>query len=164
MTAPLLHAQPGAHAAARRQRLSGTVAFYLLASIIVAFLAGSSAPTPLYAVYAARWAFSPITTTVVFGVYALAVLTALLIVGRLSDHIGRRPVLLAALAIQAVTMIVFITADGVPQLLVARIIQLHHRIGEYAGGIDHGAAADCISFTRKQVFQNHATNAFTRSR
>jgi MFS family permease len=106
----------------------------LLASIIVAFLAGSSAPTPLYAVYAARWHFSPITTTVVFGVYALAVLTALLIVGRLSDHVGRRPVLLAALAIQVATMVVFATAHGVPQLLVARIVQ----------GLSTGAAAGAI--------------------
>ena len=135
MTAPLLRARPaGAHAAPHRRRLPGTVAFYLLASVIVAFLAGSSAPTPLYAVYASRWGFSPITTTIVFGVYALAVLTALLIVGRLSDHIGRRPVLLAALAVQAATMVVFVTADGVTQLLVARIIQ----------GLSTGAAAGAI--------------------
>jgi MFS family permease len=134
VTAPTLRARPGAHAAPHRRRLPGTVAFYLLASIIVAFLAGSSAPTPLYAVYAARWSFSPITTTIVFGVYALAVLIALLIVGRLSDHVGRRPVLLAALAVQAATMIVFVTAGGVPQLLVARIIQ----------GLSTGAAAGAI--------------------
>jgi predicted MFS family arabinose efflux permease len=135
VTAPTLRVRPGgAHAATHRRRLPGTVAFYLLASIIIGFLAGSSAPTPLYAVYAARWNFSPITTTVVFGVYALAVLTALLIVGRLSDHVGRRPVLLAALAVQVATMIVFITADGVPQLLVARIVQ----------GLSTGAAAGAI--------------------
>ncbi|HEY4703833.1 MAG TPA: MFS transporter, partial [Streptosporangiaceae bacterium] len=115
-------------------RLPRTAAFYLLASIIVGFLAGSSAPTPLYAVYADRWGFSPITTTIVFGVYALAVLTALLTVGSLSDHVGRRPVLLAALAVQVVAMVVFITADGVPQLLVARIVQ----------GLSTGAAAGAI--------------------
>src|ERR1700722_15289040 len=114
--------------------LPRTAAFYLLASIIVAFLAGSSAPTPLYAVYAARWGFSPITTTVVFGVYALAALTALLTVGSLSDHVGRRPVLLAALAVQVVAMVVFTTADGVPQLLVARVVQ----------GLSTGAAAGAI--------------------
>jgi MFS family permease len=135
VTAPLLRARPsGAHAATHRRRLPGTVAFFLLASIIVGFLAGSSAPTPLYAVYAARWDFSPITTTVVFGVYALAVLTALLIVGRLSDHVGRRPVLLAALAVQVITMVLFVTAHGVPQLLVARIAQ----------GLSTGAAAGAI--------------------
>jgi MFS family permease len=120
--------------ALRLPRLPRPVAFYLLASVIVSFLAGSSAPTPLYAVYALRWGFSPITTTVIFGVYALAVLAALLTAGRLSDHVGRRPVLLAAIAIQAVVMVVFSTADGVPQLLIARIVQ----------GLSTGAAAGAI--------------------
>ena len=107
----------------RMGRLSTTAALYLQASIIVALLAGSSAPTPLYAVYQGEWGFSPITTTLVFGVYAVAVLAALLTVGSLSDHIGRRPVLLAALAVQAPLMLVFATANGVPELMAARIIQ-----------------------------------------
>src|SRR5665213_2147866 len=64
----------------RPWRLPSGVAFYLQASIVVAFLAASSAPTPLYAVYQGEWGFSPITTTVVFGIYALAVLAALLTV------------------------------------------------------------------------------------
>lgn len=87
-------------------RLPRRVAFYLQASIIVAFLAASSAPTPLYAVYQARWGFTPITITTVFGIYALAVLAALLTVGSLSDYVGRRPVLLSALALQAAGLIV----------------------------------------------------------
>jgi predicted MFS family arabinose efflux permease len=95
----------------------------LLASIVVSFLASSSAPTPLYALYQSEWGFSPITTTVVFGVYALAVLLALLVLGRLSDHVGRRPVLLVALAAQGVAMVVFATAAGVPELLAARVVQ-----------------------------------------
>lgn len=107
----------------RAPRLPRGVAFALQVSIMVFLLAGSSAPTPLYARYQAEWGFSPITVTVVFGVYALAVLAALLTVGSLSDHIGRRPVLLAALAVQAVTMLVFATATGVPALVVARIVQ-----------------------------------------
>jgi MFS family permease len=44
-------------------------------------------------------------------------------VGSLSDHVGRRPVLLTAVALQAATLIVFVTAGGVPELLVARIVQ-----------------------------------------
>ena len=47
------------------RRLSPRAAFALQVSIAVFFLAGSSAPTPLYAVYQAQWGFSPITTTVV---------------------------------------------------------------------------------------------------
>ncbi len=108
---------------ATRGRWSASVAFYLQASITVTFLAGSSAPTPLYPLYQAAWGFSPIAVTIVFGVYALAVLGALLVAGRLSDHIGRRPVLIAAAAVQAATMIIFATADGLSSLLIARVIQ-----------------------------------------
>jgi predicted MFS family arabinose efflux permease len=125
-------------APARGQRtalpLAGRPALYLLASIIVSLLAASSAPTPLYATYQGLWHFTPITTTVVFGVYALTVLCALLVLGRLSDHVGRRPVLLAALAVQVVSLVLFTTADGVTGLLVARIVQ----------GLSTGAALGAI--------------------
>jgi MFS family permease len=117
-----------------RRRLSARGAFWLQVSIAVTFLAGSSAPTPLYSVYQARWGFSPITTTVVFGVYALAVLASLLVFGSLSDHIGRRPVLLAAIALQVVAMVVFATAGGVGELTTARIVQ----------GLSTGAAVGAL--------------------
>jgi predicted MFS family arabinose efflux permease len=115
-------------------RLSPKVSLYLLASIAASLLAGSSAPTPLYAIYQAQWGFSPITTTVVFGVYAIAVLAALLTAGKLSDYVGRRAVLLVALSVQVVSMVVFATAGGVPELMVARIIQ----------GLSTGAAIGAI--------------------
>ena len=110
-------------AAPGRWRLTGRPALYLLASLTVSLLAASAAPTPLYAIYQARWHFTPITTTLVFGVYAVAVLASLLTLGKLSDHVGRRPVLLSALAVQAVSLLVFATAGGVPELLIARVIQ-----------------------------------------
>ena len=114
--------------------LSGRPALYLLASVIVSLLAASSASTPLYAIYRARWGFTPITATVVFAVYAVAVLFALLVLGRLSDHTGRRPVLLVALTAQVVSLVVLTTANGVPGLLAARIIQ----------GVSAGAALGAI--------------------
>src|ERR1700754_1516258 len=64
-----------------------------------------SAPTPLYAIYQGEWGFSPITTTIVFGIYAIAVLSSLLVFGKLSDHVGRRPVLLTALVVQVGAMV-----------------------------------------------------------
>jgi predicted MFS family arabinose efflux permease len=115
-------------------RLSGRPAVFALASLIVALLASSAAPTPLYAIYQARWHFTPITTTVVFGVYAIAVLAGLLTLGKLSDHTGRRPVLLVALAIHAVSLLIFATAAGVPELLIARVVQ----------GLSTGAALGAI--------------------
>ena len=90
---------------------------------MVSLLAASAAPTPLYAIYQRMWGFTPITITIVFGVYAVAVLAALLTLGRLSDSIGRRPVLLAALGVQILSMVVYATAGGVGELMGARIIQ-----------------------------------------
>ncbi len=115
-------------------RLPPTGAFLLLASLTVSFLAGSSAPTPLYGVYMAEWSLTPLRVTVIFGIYALAVLVALLVAGRLSDYLGRRPVLLVATLAQAVTMILFVTATSVTGLLVARVLQ----------GLTTGAALGAI--------------------
>jgi MFS family permease len=117
-----------------RYRLSTRAAFALQTSIILLLLAASSAPTPLYSVFQAKWGFSPITITMVFGVYALAVLAALLTVGKLSDHVGRRPVLLAALAIQMVALAVFVDASDVTTLMIARIVQ----------GLSTGAAVGAL--------------------
>jgi MFS family permease len=79
--------------------------------------------TPLYALYQAQWGFSSTMLTLVFGIYALGVLTTLLVLGRLSDHVGRRPVLIAAALAQAVAMLLFATAHALPDLLIARVVQ-----------------------------------------
>jgi len=109
--------------AARPGLLPASAAFALLISILVSVLAGASVPTPLYGVYQAAWGFSPFTTTLVFAVYAVAVLASLLTIGSLSDHVGRRPLLLAVLLASAVTMLLFARASGVADLLVARLVQ-----------------------------------------
>ncbi|HVY38907.1 MAG TPA: MFS transporter [Polyangia bacterium] len=114
--------------------LGKPAAFLLQASIILFFLASSSAPTPLYVVYQAAWGFSPVTITVIFGIYAVAVLATLLVVGSLSDYVGRRPVLLAATLLQAGAMVIFATANGVGTLLLARVVQ----------GVATGAAAGAV--------------------
>jgi predicted MFS family arabinose efflux permease len=123
-----------AHVAGEGRRLSPAVAFLLLASLTASFLAGSSAPTPLYGVYMAEWGLTPLMITVIFGIYALAVLLALLVAGRLSDHLGRKPVLLTATLAQALTMVLFVTASGLTGLLVARVLQ----------GLTTGAAVGAI--------------------
>lgn len=132
-----LSVRPGmaaAKTAAPSATLSPAMAFYLQVSIAVSFLAGSSAPTPLYSTYQAHWGFSSIMVTVVFGVYALAVLAALLVFGSLSDYIGRRPVLIAASFVQALTMLLFASAGSVDHLLIARVVQ----------GVATGSAAAAV--------------------
>ena len=100
-----------------------TVRLAGLASITVTFLAASAAPTPLYGTYQHRWGFSDLTTTTVFGVYAVVLLATLLVAGRLSDHLGRRPVLLAGVLGQILALAVFDSAHGVGWLYAGRIIQ-----------------------------------------
>ncbi|MEV7559529.1 MFS transporter [Streptomyces sp. NPDC089795] len=98
-----------------------------LATAAVAFafwitMAGTTAPTSLYPLYGADFGFSPITVTVIFAVYALGVVVGLLAFGRLSDQIGRRPVLVAATLLSVCAAGVFLVADDVAVLLVARVI------------------------------------------
>jgi MFS family permease len=95
----------------------------LLVAVVVTFLAASAAPTPLYSTYAAAWHIGPLGVTLAFGVYAVAVLAALLVLGRLSDHLGRRPVLVAGTVGQILAVVLLATAGGYDALLVARIVQ-----------------------------------------
>lgn len=108
---------------AQRTRLGAGAAVVLLATTLTTFMAAASAPTPLYAVYQGHWGFSSSVLTAVYAVYAVSLLVALLTVGSLSDHIGRRPVILGAVALETVAMVIFAFADGVPALVVARVVQ-----------------------------------------
>ncbi|GGB60441.1 hypothetical protein GCM10011505_46470 [Tistrella bauzanensis] len=85
------------------------------------FLAASAAPTPLYRLYQQGFALPPVTVTVIFGVYALALLITLLVAGSLSDHLGRRPVVLGALALELVAMALFLDAGSAGLLIAARL-------------------------------------------
>jgi MFS family permease len=91
--------------------------------MIATLLAASSAPSPLYPVYQAEFAFSALTLTAIFSVYVLALLISLLTVGRLSDVLGRRAVLMPALLVEATAMAVFWDAHSVLALFAGRVVQ-----------------------------------------
>jgi MFS family permease len=127
MTTLLQRSQDAAGAARPGHRTTTVLprawAFWLVAGTTATLLAASSAPSPLYPVYQAEFGFSALTLTAIFAVYVLALLLSLLTVGRLSDFLGRRPVLAVALLIEAGAMAVFLNADSVAALFVARVIQ-----------------------------------------
>jgi MFS family permease len=106
-----------------RRALPRVASFWTVAATTAALLAASSAPSPLYAVYQAEFGFSSLTLTAIFAAYVLALLVSLLTVGRLSDFLGRRPVLAAALVVEAAAMAVFLDAHGVVALFAARLVQ-----------------------------------------
>ncbi|MDF2585634.1 MAG: major facilitator superfamily 1 [Mycobacterium sp.] len=82
----------------------------------------SGLPAPLYGIYEAHWHLSPLATTIVFAVYALAALAAVLVSGKISDVVGRKPVLIGALVALLVGLGVFLIADSMAMLLLARTI------------------------------------------
>jgi MFS family permease len=96
--------------------------FALLAYAFAVIMVGTTLPTPMYALYANHMHFAVFTTTVIFATYAVGVLGALLLFGRWSDAIGRRPVLLAGAAFALASAVVFLFADDVALLLVARLL------------------------------------------
>lgn len=82
----------------------------------------SGLPAPLYGIYETAWHLTPLATTVIFAVYALAALAAVLVSGRVSDVIGRKPVLVGALIAMLIGLGVFLVADNIALLLLARTI------------------------------------------
>jgi MFS family permease len=112
-------------------------AFPSVAAVLVLFLAASSAPSPIYVIYQQQWQFTAWVLTVVFALYVFGLLGSLLVVGALSDHLGRRPVLAAAIALEAVALVLFLVAEDVLVLSAARVLQ----------GIATGAATTTLSAT-----------------
>jgi MFS family permease len=115
-----IDAVPGART---RARMSRPVAFWSAGALLGSFLVAAAAPSPMYSVYQQQWGFSAVTLTAIFGVYAVALLLSLLFFGGLSDHLGRRPMLFAALAVEIAAMVAFLLAEGVDWLFAARVLQ-----------------------------------------
>jgi MFS family permease len=107
----------------RRRTLPNRVAYLLAASVIGVGLFASVTPSPLYRAYSVLWHFSPLTLTLIYATYAFGVLTSLLLFGGVSDDIGRRPVLLAALGSLMSATVLFMLADSAAWLFVARAVQ-----------------------------------------
>jgi MFS family permease len=103
--------------------VSNRSSLWFLAITLLSFLAASTAPTPLYHLYQDQLHFSAVVLTLIFGVYALSLLAALLTVGSLSDHVGRKPVIFTAVLLNALAMLLFIYADSVTWLISARVLQ-----------------------------------------
>jgi MFS family permease len=103
-------------------KLSRGASFWLLSGLLVLVLCAATAPSPLYGVYQELFDFPAITLTVIYAVYALGALVTLLTTGRLSDYIGRRRVLSLALIGQIVAMLVFVAANDVVDLVLARFL------------------------------------------
>ncbi|USX55121.1 MFS transporter [Lentzea sp. HUAS12] len=121
--------------AVRRPYVSRGVGFAGISAAMVAILVAAGAPTPLLPIYQHQWGFAPWVLTLAFGIYAFALLVSILVFGSLSDHVGRRPLMIAALGLDLVAMLIFLAAPDVGWIIVARIVQ----------GVATGAASSALS-------------------
>ncbi|MFC7787855.1 MFS transporter [Microbacterium sp. MAHUQ-60] len=90
---------------------------------IILMMAAASAPSPFYPAIQSRLGMTPGAVTAVFAIYTVVLLAALLTTGRLSEHIGRRPVLSIGFGILAVSVVLFAASDSLAALLWARSLQ-----------------------------------------
>jgi MFS family permease len=107
----------------RRATLSRDWAFWAADAIAFLAFAANAAASPLYRVYQSQFQFSAITLTSLFTVYAVVLLVTLVFLGSASDYLGRRPVMLAGLALGAVACGMFLLAHGVGLLFAGRALQ-----------------------------------------
>jgi predicted MFS family arabinose efflux permease len=98
------------------------VAQALVAGAFLVTMLGATLPTPLYPIYEQELGFGGLMVTVVFATYAVGVLAALLVVGRLSDQLGRKAVLFPGLAVAAASSLVFLIPHSLPALFAGRLL------------------------------------------
>src|ERR1700749_3523170 len=106
-----------------RRTLSPRLAYGHVAAVIGLALFASSTPAPLWGTYSELWGFAPVVLTLIYATYAIGVLATLLVAGRASDEAGRRPVLIVSLAALMGASVLFMVADSVVWLFVARAVQ-----------------------------------------
>ena len=105
-----------------RRTLSASAPSAIVAAELAIMFFGATLPTPLYPLYRLVFGFGPTTLTLIYAVYVLGNLVALLFFGRLSDQIGRRSATLPAIGVGLLSTLAFLLADGTVWLFIARIL------------------------------------------
>jgi MFS family permease len=98
-----------------------TATFATATAITFSTVAG--APTPVYRLYREALGLTPFMITLIFAVYAFTMIASFLTIARLSDYVGRKPMILFALGLNAVALLLFFVAGSAGTLLVARAVQ-----------------------------------------
>lgn len=126
--------------------------FWTVAYAYLVMMAFSSVPSPLYVLYQQRDGFTTLTITLIFGAYAAGVAGSLFVVGHISDWLGRRPILIAAIAMNMVSAVLFLVWPALPGLLVARVIN----------GLAIGAATATATAYLAELHARHRPGASSR--
>ena len=89
----------------------------------ITFSAVSAAPTPIYRFYRETLGLTPFAITFIFAVYSFTMIATFLTIARLSDYVGRKPMIVLALGLNAVALLLFFVAGSAGALVAARAVQ-----------------------------------------
>lgn len=96
-------------------------ASFWVAGVVVALALWTSAcPTMTNPLYQSDWDLSTTTITWIFAAYPLALIPVLILLGDVSDHIGRRLSMVLGLLAEMVGVLLFVVARDVAWLLIGR--------------------------------------------
>lgn len=107
---------------AERPTRPDTATVVAVGSIISVAFMGSVIVTPLYSLYQRKFGFSEITLTLIYAVYVVGNVVALLLFGQISDQVGRRRVALPGLALAGASAVTFLLANGTAWLFAGRLV------------------------------------------
>jgi MFS family permease len=91
--------------------------------VLVLFAIGTSLITPLIPIYQDRLGFGDTVVTLFLGCYVAALVPAMLLLGQLSDRVGRKVVLLGGIGVLATAQVILVTEPPLWGVLVARAVQ-----------------------------------------
>lgn len=117
-----IEASPSRETVRALPRVSRRVGFWTVAFSFLVVTAFSTVPSSLYGLYEHREHLSSLTITFVYGVYAVGVVTSLVLFGHVSDWYGRRVVLLPAIGSAIAAAVVFLVWRSLVGLFVARVL------------------------------------------
>ena len=104
----------------RAGRLRLTFASAVIALISVFAAVGST--IPLFNIYRAEEGFTNAGISLTVVAYSAATLGTLLVLGRLSSHVGRRPVAIASLALLVLGCLLLLSVHDIGVLIVGRLL------------------------------------------
>lgn len=96
--------------------------FWVLAVVFTTLMSFTTIPTPMYLLYQQRDGFPTFVITLIFAAYGFGVMGGLYLAGHVSDYLGRRRVILAAIALELVSAVIFVLLKDTASLLVARLL------------------------------------------
>jgi MFS family permease len=89
---------------------------------MAAAFTAAAAPIPLFNTYRAQDGFTNSDISLAVGAYGLSILAALLVLGRLSNHLGRRPTSIASLGLIVLGCLALLNVHTVGTLLAGRVL------------------------------------------